>query len=132
MNFSFSRILYIMRTLISSTMKIARKKMKITKNFLDSCDFPGVLEKKECLTGTPLGLYGIPGPIHKQTQIPVSTFPVFKSFDLLFRTKKSVQDQSLRRKLRTWRKTRSQACGSLRSQRQSGAYRLQLMVASCH
>ena len=81
MNFSFSRILYIMRTLISSTMKIARKKMKITKDFLHSCDFPGVLEKKECLTGTPLGLYGIPGPIHKQTQIPLSTFPVSKSFD---------------------------------------------------
>ena len=48
--------------------------MKTTKDFLHSCDFPGVLEKKECLTGTPLGLYGIPGPIHKQTQIPVSTF----------------------------------------------------------
>ena len=26
-----------------------------------SCDFPGILEKEECVAGTPLGLHGVSG-----------------------------------------------------------------------
>ena len=130
MNFSFSRILYFIRTLIS-TIKIPR--IKLQKISSTAVTFLEYWKRKNASLAHHWDCMGFQVQFankHK-FQFPLST-PLFKPFGLLFRTKKSVQDQSLQRKLRTWRKTRSQACGSPRSPRQSGAYRLQLMVASCH
>ena len=130
MNFSFSRILYFIRTLIS-TIKIPR--IKLQKISSTAVTFLEYWKRKNASLAHHWDCMGFQVQFtnkHK-FQFPLST-PVLKPFDFLIRTRRSVQDQSLRRKLRTWRKTRSQACGSPRSQRQSGAYRLQLMVASCH
>ena len=111
-----------------------------------SCDFPGVLEEEKRLAGAPLGLHGVSGQYHimgfqvntigyhgvsRWDQVESKGISwdcvgcyetVDKSTDAVlmphFRMKKNVQGPSLLQRRPTWRKTQSQGCENLLSQKQ--------------